>query len=83
MGSNQQPLDSKSNTLPTAPPRKICEVGFKQFLYSAIVWPQCYTSLQNRAVDQLRQACTFIKTENIAVNEIGRIICSHISLHAQ
>ena len=31
-----------------------------------------YTSLQNRAVDQLHQACTFIKTENIAVNEIGQ-----------
>ena len=33
--------------------------------------------------DQLHQACTFIKTENIAVDEIGRIICSHILLHAQ
>ena len=40
-------------------------------------------SLQNCAVDKLHQACTFIKTENIAVNEIGRIICSHILLHAQ
>ena len=29
MGSNQQPLDSKTNGLPTALPRKICEVGFK------------------------------------------------------
>ena len=29
MGSNQQPLDSKSNALSTALPRKICEVGFK------------------------------------------------------
>ena len=37
MGSNQQPLDAKSNALPTALPRKICEVGFKQLLYSAIV----------------------------------------------
>ena len=37
MGSNQQPLDSKSNALPTALPRKICETGFKQLLYSAIV----------------------------------------------
>ena len=52
-------------------------------VYIAIVKPECYTSLQNRAVDQLHQACTFIKTENIAVNEIGRIICSHILLHAQ
>ena len=52
-------------------------------LYIAIVKPQCYTSLQNRAVDKLNQACTFIKTENIAVNEIGRNICSHIVLHAQ
>ena len=25
----------------------------------------------------------FIKTENIAVNEIGRIICSHPLAHAQ
>ena len=38
--------------------------------------------MQNRTVDQLHQACTFIETENIAVNEIGRIICSHILLHA-
>ena len=44
---------------------------------------KCYTSLQNRAVDQLHRACTFIKTENIAVHEIWRIICSHILLHAQ
>ena len=28
-------------------------------------------SLQNRTVDQLHQASTFIKTGNIAVNEIG------------
>ena len=39
--------------------------------------------MHDEAVDQLHQACTFIKTENIAVNEIGRIICSHILLHAQ
>ena len=25
----------------------------------------------------------FIKTENIAVDEIGRIICSHLLAHAQ
>ena len=37
MGSNQQPLDSKSIALPTALPRKICEVGFKQLLYTDIV----------------------------------------------
>ena len=36
-----------------------------------------YDAMQNRAV------CTFIKTENITVNEIGRIICSHKLLHAQ
>ena len=41
-----------------------------------------YKIIMNRAVDQLHQACTFIRTENIAVNEIGRIICSHILLHA-
>ena len=28
-------------------------------------------------------SCTFIKAEKIAVNEIGRIICSHILLRAQ
>ena len=39
--------------------------------------------LQNRAVDQLHQACIFIKTENIAVNEIEIIIYSHIQLRAQ
>ena len=27
---------------------------------------------------QLHLACIFIKTENIALNEIGRIICSYI-----
>ena len=42
-----------------------------------------HLTLQNRVVDQLHQACTFIKTENIAVNEIGRIICSQILLRAQ
>ena len=36
-GSNQQPFDSKSNAFPIALPRKICEVEFKQLLYSAIV----------------------------------------------
>ena len=37
------------------------------------------------AVDQLHQSFSFIKTENIAVNEIGRIIhvCSHILLRTQ
>ena len=30
-----------------------------------------------------RIACKFIKTENIAANDIRRIICSHILLHAQ
>ena len=62
VGSNQQPLDSKSNALHTALPRKICEVGFKQFLYSAKVYPQCYTSL--------RHACIIILYENI----IGRVV---------
>ena len=45
---------------------------------------QCYTSLQNRAVDQLYQACTFIKTENIAVNDIGlglvRLVLNAVSV---
>ena len=31
----------------------------------------------------LHQACTIIKTENIAVNGYRRIICSHILLRAQ
>ena len=44
---------------------------------------QCYTSLQNRAIDQLHQACMFIKTENIAVDEIGRIISLHLLARAQ
>ena len=33
VGSNQQPLDSKTDALPTALPRKIYEVGFKQLLH--------------------------------------------------
>ena len=37
MGSNQQPLDSKANALPTELRREICGVGFKLLLYSAIV----------------------------------------------
>ena len=37
MGSNQQPLDSKSNALPTVLPRKICEKWFEQLLYIAMV----------------------------------------------
>ena len=32
MGSNQQPLNSKSNALPTELPREICGVGFKRFI---------------------------------------------------
>ena len=53
--------------------------------HCGVVFPRVNKSisLQNREVDQLHQACTFIKTENIAVNEIGRIICSHILIHAQ
>ena len=73
MGSNQQPLESKSYALPTALPRKICEVRFKQLLYSAIVKPQFYTSLQNRAVDQLNQTCTFIKTEILPLLKLEEI----------
>ena len=37
----------------------------------------------DRAVDQLHQTCIFTKTENIAVDEIGRIICSHLLARAQ
>ena len=42
-----------------------------------------HVTAEKLAVDQLHQACPYIKKENIAVNEIGRIICSHILLHAQ
>ena len=45
MGSNQQPLDFKSNALPTALPRKICEVGFKHCTVPRYSIDQCYTSL--------------------------------------
>ena len=84
MGSTQQPLDSKSNALPTALPRKICEVRFKTVSVNRYsIATMLHVTAQNRAVDQLHQACTFIKTENIAVNEIGRIICSHILLRAR
>ena len=36
MGSNQQPLDSKPNALPTELRRGICGVGFKLLLCSAL-----------------------------------------------
>ena len=36
VGSNQQPLDSKPNALPTELSREICGVGFKLLLHSAI-----------------------------------------------
>ena len=36
MGSNQQPLDSKSNVFPTELGRLICREGFKLLLYNAI-----------------------------------------------
>ena len=49
MGSNQQPLDSKPNALPTELRREICGVGFKFYctvLYIATMLHQEYTGFR-------------------------------------
>ena len=53
-------------------------MGFKLLLYSAILYsynvtPHCITT---RCIEHVQ--IIFIKTENIAVDEIGRIICSYL-----
>ena len=53
MGSNQQPLDSKSNALPTALYRKICEVRFKT------------VTVQRYSIATLHHACIIILYKNI------------------
>ena len=63
--------------------QKILQLMKLRELYVHIYYYALNNILQNRVVDQLHQAFTFIKTENIAVNEIERIICSHILLRAQ
>ena len=73
MGSNQQPLDFKSNALSTALPRKICEVGFKHCTVHRYSIAQCYTSLQNRAVDQLHQACHLLKQKILPLMKLGEL----------
>ena len=82
-GSNQRPLDYKSNAFPTELGGLICKVGFKHLLYSAI-----YSYNVNRRVTVNAIVASgmfyivFIKTENRVVNEIGRIICTHLLAHA-
>ena len=84
MDSNQQPLDSKPNALLSFVGRYVeWDLNF----YCTVLY--LATMLHHTAEPRGRPAASsmhhiiFIKTENIAVDEIGRIICSYLLAHAQ
>ena len=79
-GSNQQPLDFKPKALPTELGGLIYRARFKLLLYS-IASMFYVASLHNHAIVSGMYHIAFIKTENIVVDEIGRIICSHLLAH--
>ena len=88
MGSNKQPLDSKPNALPTELRWEICGVRYKLLLFSAIyitVATMLHLTAEprGRPVQSSMYHILFIKTENIAVVEIWRIVCSHLLARAQ
>ena len=73
MGSNQQPLDYKPNVLPTELRREVFEV-YCTVLYIATML-HLTAEPRGRPVASSMYHIISIKTENIAVDEIGRIIC--------
>ena len=81
MGLNQQP--NKPNALPTR--REIWGVGFK--LYCTVIYIPTMLHLtvepRGRPVASSVYHIYFIITENVAVDEIGRIICSHLLAYTQ
>ena len=83
---NQRPLDSNPNALPIELGRLIGRVGFKLLLYNVTLLYIALTlyveSLHNQAIAASGMChIVFIRTENIVVDEIGRIICSHLLAH--
>ena len=81
MGSNQQPLDSKPNALPTELRR---ETFFLNFYYTALyIATMLHLFTESRGRPVASSMYFFNKTENIAVDEIGEIICSYLLARAQ
>ena len=82
MGSNKQPLEYSPNTFPTELYREICKVGFTLLLYSAIysynITPHCITTRKTSCIKQVSYYFFLSKQKNIAVDEIGRIVCPHL-----
>ena len=88
MGSNQQPFDSKSNALPSELRREICGMGFNFYCTVLYIATMLHLTAEPRVrpsscIKHVLYHIIFIKTENIAVDEIGRIICSHLLARAQ
>ena len=85
MASNQQPLDYSSNVFPTEPRREYVELDLKFYCTVLYIATMLYlTALpRGRLVASSMYHIILNKTENIAVNEIGRIICSHLLARAQ
>ena len=73
-------LNFKPKAFPTELGGLICRVRLKLLLYSVLIASMLYVaSLHNHAIVASGiYHIVFIKTENIVVNEIGRIICSHL-----
>ena len=85
MGSNQRSLDFKPNAFPTELGALICREGFRLLLYSAIYSYTVIRRVTAKSRDIVASGMyyiVFIKTENIVVDEMGRIICSHLLVHA-
>ena len=86
MGSNQQPLDSKSNTLPTELHMwRYVEWDLNFYCTVLYIATMLHISAESRGrpVTSRMYHIIFVKTENIAVDEIGRILCSHLLASAQ
>ena len=82
VGSNQQLQDYSLNVFPAELHREICRVGFNillnnALLYSNNVTSHCITTRKTSCIEHVSYYFFFIKTENIADDEFGRIICSY------
>ena len=87
MGSNQQPQDYDANAFPTELRREIYRFGFRLLLYSVTLYnynvtPHCITTRLTSCIEHVSWYCSFIKSENIAVDEIGIIICPRLLAQA-
>ena len=81
MGLNQQPQDYGPNAYQLSYIERYVECDLNILLYSAIsysynVTPHCITTRLTSCIEHA--SYYFIKTENIALDEIGRIICPQL-----